>query len=330
MKIGTVRSLCYIYLMDPLSGHHKNRYVTKRSYYNNLRRLIDAIGDADLATLTVRDIKEAHARWCEGGHIPMAYGLITMLRIVLAFGAGVLEDPDCQRICFGLAKVKFPNAKPREHWIRQEQVTAIIDQALIDGAYSIALAVALQWAGALRQKDVIGEWVPLWDPRPSQIVTAEWKWVGGICRDEIDSNLVLRHRTSKRGKVLTLPLGSIQIVMNEWNAAPASGPLIIDPDTDLPFRDWTYRRRWRDYATKAHVPENLWNMDTRAGRITTVLASGALPDDARKLATHSHLDTTMRYSRGDDEAVVRAIDAVETLERSAPIYIEHSPPLVPS
>ena len=310
-----LREIAYAYLTDPLSEHHKNRYVTQRAYYNNIRRPLADLGEADLDTLTVREIKEAHARWATRGRLSMAHSLVTILRIVVGFGAGILEDAGCQRIRGAMSAVSFPNAKPREMWMTAEQAAAIRDIATINGDYCIALAQACQWDWAFRQKDIIGEWVPHWDPRPSQLVVDDLKWVGGVTVEQINADLVLRHKTSKRGKVLTIPLRSCPMVMEEIYHLPKSGPLIIDWETGQPFRSWTYRRRWRDYATKAGVPKGVWNMDTRAGRITTILAKGIPLEDARKLAGHSQSTTTSRYSRGDEQAIARSLE--RALEQDA-------------
>lgn len=300
--------LSAIYVTDPLSDFHKLRYVTKRAYQNSIRRLDADLGDRDLKTLTIRDIKAAHARWAACGKIPIGHGLITMLRIVVGFGAGILEDEDCQRIRGGLSAVKFANGKPRRTFLTEDQVTAICERALIDGAVSIAIAQTLQWWCSFRQKDIIGEWLPAdQDPRPSTIVVDGLKWVGGITREEVNDALVLTHKTSKRNKVISIPLAGCPLSDLEWQALPKSGPLVIDPDTGLPFRAYRFTRLWRRYADQAGVPRSVVNMDTRAGRITRMLADGHNPDDVRKFATHSQLSTTMGYSRGEDEAVTRIV-----------------------
>lgn len=311
------RELSSIYTTDPLSDFHKLRWVTKQAYRNYIRRLDTDLGDRELGgetCLTIRDIKGAHAVWSADGKIPMGHGLVTMLRIVIGFGAGILENPDCQRIAGGLRSVKFPNGKKRSSFLTEAQVVAVCDRALIDGARSIALAHTLQWWCSFRQKDIIGEWVPgNQDSRPSNVFIGGLKWVGGITAEEINDNRVLTHRTSKKNKVISIPLANCPLSAIEWDALPKSGPLIIDPETGLPFRVWTFQRLWRKYADQAGVPRSIVNMDTRAGRITRLLADGVNPDDVRKLATHSQLSTTMGYSRGDDEAVARIVDGEQGL-----------------
>jgi hypothetical protein len=238
----------------------------------------------------------------------MAHSLATHLRIIIGFGATILENAECQRIRTLLSGLRFKNAGARKVWLSREQAEKIINEAVIEYHFSIALAQALQADCALRQKDVIGEWVPLSDPEPSAVLHEGMKWVRGITREEINADMILSHKTSKRGKVQTFDLRKCPLVMEELCSLPKSGPLIIDPDTKLPFHAWKFRREWRRIARIAKIPDNVWNMDTRSGRITNVLAAGALPNDARLLAGHSQLSTTMRYARGADEGIDRALE----------------------
>ncbi len=190
-----------------------------------------------------------------------------------------------------------------------DQADAIRDEATENFYYCIALAQAFQQDCAFRQKDVIGEWVPIAEPIESAVVSKDgtMKWVRGLTREEVDENMVLRHQTSKRGQVLTFNLLDCPAVMEEWGFAPASGPLIVDPETDLPYEAWKFRRIWRRMADVADVPKGLWNMDTRSGRITAVINAGATLEDARKLAGHENQKTTQRYSRDIGSAINRAM-----------------------
>lgn len=306
-----IEQLASAYLTDPDSNFKTLRFSTREGYARNIARIVDDIGDRDVSGIGARDIKHIHEKWMESG-IALAHQLATQLRIIVGFGTTILEDKDCKRLKELLSGLRFKNAKAREHWITAEQAKAIRDEAFTQNWLSIALAQALQFDCALRQRDVIGEWVPIEETIASTILSPDrqMKWVRGITREEItgpDDDLVLTHETSKRGKVLTFPLKSCESVMAEWYSAPPSGPLIIDPQTNLPFEAWKYRRIWREIATKAGVPKEVWNMDSRAGRITERLAAGVTLDDTRKLAGHSQIQTTLRYSRDTPQAVARAL-----------------------
>lgn len=306
------------YLTDPDSPFHGLRFCTREGYQRNIARIVDDIGDREVAAVGSRDLLHLHAKWMESG-IALAHQLATQMRIIVGFGATILEDADCQRLRGLLTGLKFKNAKPRTSWITREQVKEVRDEAFSQNWLAVALAQAFQFDCALRQRDVIGEWIPVEEPEPSEILSPDrqMKWVRGITREEVTGEgdaMMLTHKTSKRGQVLVFPLKWCPSVLQEWYAAPPSGPLIIDPQTDLPFEAWKYRRVWRELATAAGVPKNVWNMDSRAGRITQVLAAGASLEDARKLAGHNQQSTTSRYSRGTSDAIARALETVNSGE----------------
>ena len=303
------------YLTDKHSPFQKVRYATSVSYRRQLARLVEKFRDRELSTLGTRDILDAHAEWAMGGkHVPMAHSLSTMLRIVVAFGATVLEDAECQRLRGILAGLRFKTPKKRTEIITDKQVQTVRDVMVKWEYVAMALACAIQSDCALRQKDVIGEWIPPEvEPNTAAIVTAEFdgkpmKWVRGIVCEEIDSERVLIHKTSKGGQALRFDLKKCPAVEEEWFSAPPSGPLIIDPETGLPYQAWKFRRLWRAFADMAGVPNNVWNMDARAGRITELLADGATLEDARKFAGHERATDTSRYSRETDQAIERVLD----------------------
>lgn len=305
-----LRELTEEYLNDPMSGFAKKRWVTQVNYRSLIRRNVEEFGNVELKDIKMRMLVDAHARWSADGKITMGHGIVSMFRILVGFGAGVLEDEHCQRIKGALGSVRFENGKPRKSVLTFDQVEAILEHATRDGHYSIALAQAIQFGCAFRQKDVIGEYVPVSvDPRPSNIIMGNFKWVGGITREEVNDDLLLTHQTSKKGTVLSFPLRAIPIIMEEWKHAPKSGPMIIDPRTGLPFRPWNYTRIWRELADKAGVPRNVVQMDTRAGRITALLAMGIPIEDVKKFVGHRQSQTTAGYSRDSDGAIVRVADA---------------------
>ena len=313
-----LRELADQYFTDSMSGVRKLRPVTQTNYESQTRRLVADLGHYEIEDITIRILKAQHAVWSADGKITMGHGIISMFRIIVGFGAGILEDKDCQRIRGSLASVKFPNAKPRSSILTAEQVFKICDLAFIDGQISACIGYLLQHYCCLRQKDVIGELVRIdADPRPSKVIFGDYKWVGGLLADNISADRVLTHTTSKKNKKITIPLADCPLIEQEWASLPKSGPLIIDPRTGRPFQPWNYVGLWRKYADKAGVPREVFQMDTRAGRITGMLASGVNPNDVRLFATHAQLSTTMGYARGDDEGVVRALDTLREQQVAA-------------
>ena len=117
-----------------------------------------------------------------------------------------------------------------------------------DAAAPAAFAYALQFEASLRQWDVIGEWIPLDDPRPSALIDGRSKWIGPTW-SQIDENLVLRVTPGKtegssHARVI-LDLRFYAMVIEELaSVAPEdrNGPLIVNPRTGLPYRQWYFRK----------------------------------------------------------------------------------------
>ena len=53
-----------------------------------------------------------------------------------------------------------------------------------------------------------------------------------------------------------------------------NGPLIVNPRTGLPYRQWYFREVWKRSAAEAGVPATVWNRDLRAGGITEARQAG--------------------------------------------------------
>jgi hypothetical protein len=180
-----------------------------------------------------------------------------------------------------------------------------------------ALAYALQFEASLRQWDVIGEWIPLDDPRPSALIDGRSKWIGPTW-SQIDDNLLLRITPGKtegssQARVV-LDLRSYAMVVEELaGIAPEArnGPLIVNPRTRLPpYRQWYFREVWKRCAAAAGVSRTIWNRDLRAGGITEARQAGAPTDDVAKTAGHSSKRTTARvYDRDTLEAARRVAKA---------------------
>jgi hypothetical protein len=302
-----VIDLAAAYRTDPDSPFGNLRYVTREGYERLLARLTKDLGARELSTLGARDFLHAHAEWIVGDKVTMAHRLMTMLRIIVGFGATVLEDKECQRLRDVLSGLRFKNPKSRTAKLTQDQGEDVRDFATFHLYYAVALAQAFQQDCALGQKDVIGEWVPLDDPEPSTVICGNEKWVRGLMREEVNADMILTHQTSKRGQVLTFDLKNCPAVDEEWFSAPPSGPLIIDPETRLPYEGWKFRRIWRRMADAASVPKNVWNMDSRAGSITHMIAGGAAVEDVRKLAGHERQETTRRNCRDVEDAIKRVL-----------------------
>jgi hypothetical protein len=255
-------------------------------------------------------------RWHEGfeaeGHIPMGHSCVGMLRTVLTFGSTILEDDRCKLLRVTLHDMRFPMGKARTATLSADQAIAIRAEAHKRGKPSIALAQAIQFECMLRQKDVIGEWVPVSEPGFSDMIWGNAKWMRGVKWSEIDATLKLTHVTSKRQKEIVVPLRQASMVVEELDIAfpawggdkanlPATGPVIVCETTGVPWIANEFRRHWRIIATAVGVPKGTRNMDSRAGAITEATQSGAPLESIKQAATHSDISMTQRYARGAEE-----------------------------
>lgn len=161
-----------------------------------------------------------------------------------------------------------------------------------------------------RQKDIVGEWVPEAEPGESDVRHNGMKWLRGIRWEEIDSNMMLHHVTSKRQKPIDIDLRKAPMVLEELQFltyhAP-TGPIIINDVTGLPWTPNEFRRKWRLVANHVGVPKDVRNQDSRAGAITEATEAGADIEHVRHAATHSDITQTQRYSRG----AAKKIEAVQ-------------------
>jgi hypothetical protein len=323
---GTLNGLIRSYETDPDSPFANVRHGTRDNYSRLLADIARYVGRSDVAAIKSRDVKRWFEHWATpatpGGprRLDKAHGLVTMLRMLLKYGAGLLECPDCDRVHSALGKLSFAKGRPRTQSLTRAQAKAIIAAANGAGWPSIALAQALAFELMLRQRDVIGEWVPTSEPGLSGIIGGGNKWQIGLQWSEVSSDLILTHRLSKSirgragigddrvGKVKVYDLKLYPLVIEQLqHIAPEqrSGPMVICESTGLPWQMRWFRKQWRRIANTAGIPADVQYRDSRAGGITEgVEVSGDL-DLARIGAGHSNVGMTARYSRADQERTAR-------------------------
>jgi hypothetical protein len=292
------------YQIDPLSSFHKQRYHVRQNHVGMLRRIRQRYGAVFLAEITGRTLIEWHGQWLGSENkVAIAHSMIGQLRTVFGFGFTLLADQQSERLSRVLSKLKFPMAGARSERITADQAEAVRMWAHIIGWHSIGLAQALQFELMLRQKDVIGEYVPLDEPGVSDIVWAGQKWIRGLRWSEIGDDLILRHITSKKQKPVEVDLRNSPMVMDELQYLEAiidpDEPMIICESNGMPYSASEFRRKWRIVARYAGVPDNVFNMDSRSGGISEAFEAGVAPERIQKSATHSDLRMTSKYNRGD-------------------------------
>ncbi len=309
----TLSDIIARYKDDEDSPYKALRYQPRQNAASQLRRLQADHGSVELGDVRARTMKAWYEAWLPSGTY-MAHGLISRLRTVIRFGATYLEDPECERIKNVLGGMKFAMGKPRTSRLTVEQVEAIMRTAHAMGYHSIALAQALAFDLILRQRDVIGEWTPLDEPGRAYIRAGNRKWFRGLRFEEINTQLVLKHITSKKQKEIEVPLSLAPLVMQElkdkyvlMSELPTHGPVILNEETGLPYGAAAFRAKWRRVARKAGVPDTVKNMDSRAGGITEATDAGASLELVRHAATHSDVNMTARYSRGSSEKAAEVL-----------------------
>jgi hypothetical protein len=263
---GSIRDFVEHYKSD--NRYQTLRHATRQHYDVLLKRIIEDYGDKEIADIKDKDIDEFYRRWASSGKIAMAHALMTMLRTLVAFGAAAFEDRECERLSILLHRKRFPGAPPRTvRRLSLDQVKRIIAKAHELKLPSVALAQAFQWDVNLRQKDVIGEWVPLSDPdgEYSEVIRGDEKWVRGIRWSEIDKDMVLRHKLSKGGGEIEFRLSDAPLVVAELERTVPlrSGPVINYEKTGLPYSAHVFRYNWRRIARAAGIPKDIKNMDSR-------------------------------------------------------------------
>jgi hypothetical protein len=331
---GSLKSLINCYQTDPDSPYRKLRFNVRRNVDNLLRRLVADHGNEDLGDIKGRTILAWYKEWtADGVKISMGSAFVGQLRSLFTFGRSILECQECVRMGQVMHDLRFKGTKARQVSVSAEQADAIRYKARLHfGWYSLALAQAFQFECTLRQRDVIGEWVPIAEEGLSLTVHKGMKWIRGILWQEIDENLILRHITSKKQKETEVDLKLAPMVLEEFGELiggrpllvadpitkkvsvnrtllPASGPIVINDVSGLPWSPNEYRRKWRLVANAAGVPTNVWNMDSRSGAISEAIAAGVPLEFVRHAATHSDISQTQEYDRIQAKATARTMKA---------------------
>lgn len=307
----TLGSLMRCYQTDRASSYRKLRHASRVHYDIMIRMIAKDRGEELLSDINARVLTVWYNEWIEGGKIASGHARMAMMRIVAGFGLTMLEDRECERISGILSHMKFKQAPAREVVLTADQVIAIRRKAHEMGRPSIALAQAIQFECMLRQKDVIGEYVPMKEPVVSDTFRKGLKWARGVRWEAIDSRMILTHITSKRGKKLIVRLNNAPMVLEEFEHVqlqyggklPSNGPIIRNEYDGYPWKGIEFRRWWRQVADACGIPKEIRNMDTRAGAITEASQAGAEMEHIKHAATHSDITMTQRYSRGSESKI---------------------------
>lgn len=314
----TVGGIIQRYMKHPESPFHGLQLTTQKPYAIYAAKIIASVGTRRIEKLTGLDVMRWHKAWREPDATgqPEKLGAATMALAVFtsalsfAVSSGVVQAATLLTM---IRETDFPKPRPRTEAPDARQIEAARKAAHDLGHPGAALAYALQFDGALRQYDVIGKWVPLSDPRPSDIIWHDLKWVGPRWSDVKAGILewTPQKTADRHGKAVRLLLADYPMITEELRHVPADarhGPLVKAPDGE-PYKPDAFRKLWVDVRRKAGLASTLWNRDFRAGAITEGSNSGVSTDDLAKVAANSPRVNRNVYQRDQFEAARRVAAA---------------------
>jgi hypothetical protein len=208
--------------------------------------------------------------------------------------------------------IQFGRSARRNVEMTFEQAVAFVAASVAradDRGRYMAIGVAAQFETMLRQKDVIGEWNRDSAGRETWGGTFNWENIpGGI----------LRLRTSKTGKEAVFDLTRLDMLWPLLQAVPQEQRqgAIVKGEHGKPIRERSYRKWFRQIAREAGIPDEVWNMDSRAGAVTEALEAGADLSDVSRAATHSTEVMTRRYERRTQASILNVADARKKARKS--------------
>jgi hypothetical protein len=316
---GTVRSICRIYQEHPLSPFHGVKHNTRRTYTKDLRLIEVTVGPRLVRNVTILDCRRWYEQWRKpaqaGGpeRIDRAHDAIAMFRTVVYFNAA-LRNPDCKILASELERVKFEKGGARSQELTYQHASAFIKTAmefeqkqimLPFRALHVALGTVAQFELLLRQMDVIGEWAPAGAKRklPTGISTLQVDgdvWAGFFTWENIAGwRWHMRTSKSKYRSAANFNLSDYTLLLPLLEAVPhhLRTGAVVKGHLDLPVRADMYRRWFRQIARAAQIPDDVWNMDTRAGGATEADEAGVAIEAIQGALTHSKEATTLRYLR---------------------------------
>jgi hypothetical protein len=316
---GTVGSLCDAFERHPQSPIRDVRRSTAESYIDSLKVIRATVAKRAIRALTPIEVKGWYDKWRAPGHeagperVKRAHDAVSALRMILNFGLA-LGHAECGALGEGLSKMRFERSAPRESQMTLAHARAFITAALefrLGDAIglSMAIGVATQFETMLRQKDVIGEWLPSPSVRGVVGEGGRETWSGPYRWENIPGG-IFRLRTSKTGAEIAHDLTKLDLLWPLIQAVPQAdrtGPIV--KAYGEPIRTRTYRKWFREIARKAKIPDAVWNMDARAGAITEAFEAGAEEKTVQRTATHSSAATTKRYDRTAEAAPLAVAEA---------------------
>ena len=301
---GKLATLIQMYQTDEESPYHELHPNSQKTYSKILRLLLTKVPDAYVDQLTGADVKRWFRRMSgESGKVGYAALTISILKAVVSYGTSKGMD-DCAKLRGQMTATRFKSAPARSERLTYAQVAAFRDAARRLNRPSAALWLTLQYELGLRRRDVIGEWVDDRLGASDGIRHGRRLWRDGLTWAHIDASGILRKMVSKTAKTSARMaehrIADYPDLIAELERIPVEcrvGPLVINERTGLPYNPEQARYNFRLIARAAGIPDNVWNMDARAGAVTEAYESGATTEGAMAMAAHTQVSTSLRYNR---------------------------------
>lgn len=320
---GSVLAACQLYQKHPYSPFHGVKANTRKTYTDSLKVIEGTVGARQVRRLTVLDVKHWYAEWrkpaLEGGseRVDRAHDAVSMFKTVMGFCAS-LRHPECKQLIEELKLVRFEKGGAREEEMTYQHAVAFIKKALElsragtiprERGLAMAIGVAAQFELLLRQMDIIGEW------RAKAVrgeAGAAEEWSGYFTWEKIPGwRWRMKTSKSKYRTAAEFDLANYSLLFPLLEAVPHGERTgaIIKGEHGLPIRVRSYRNWFRAIKLAAGIPDEVWNMDARAGGATEAEESGAALEAIQGALTHSKKETTLRYIRTRSTKIAAVADA---------------------
>lgn len=308
---GTFASLVRFYETHPDSPYHELEPETRATYSKTMARLMIHKGARRVDAVDASDVRRWYKELCESHSKGWAYYVIGVLKSVLSFGA-TKRIHECRLLREELRSAKFSPGKKRKEFLTYEQVDAFRRAAPATDHEWMAFCLTLQFEFGIRRRDVIGQWV-IDDAGEAAIRRGRRVWRDGLTWGHIDASGILRKTISKTRKTSGVEAvhapSDYPDLVAYLSAVPPErrvGPLVLYPRTGLPPTEAQCRRAFRIVARQIGIPDNVKNMDARAGANTEAFKAGVTADERMALLTHTERETNDGYVRDFTELSRRA------------------------
>jgi hypothetical protein len=346
---GTVLSACRIYQEHPLSPFHRVKHNTRKTYTKDLRLIESSVGRRLIRNVTVLDVRHWYDEWRKPvaqepdpltgktpppgpDRVDRAHDAVAMFRTVIYFNAA-LRRPDCKVLAAELERVRFEKGGARQQEFTYAHASAFIQTALKfdrEGimppgrALNVAIGTIAQFELLLRQMDIIGEWASKRAIRklPAGVTTLELGdeiWVGFFTWEKIAGwRWRMKTSKSKYRSAADFDLTKHSLLLPLLEAVPLGERTgaVVKGAKGLPVRRDMYARWFRQIARAAGIPDDVWNMDTRAGGATEADEAGATIEAIQSALTHDRPDTTQRYIRRGHSKKIGLVAEARGLRRA--------------